>query len=362
MRSKVICTVSIAILFFVSCLYISPSAADPLDNWHVRAPSLTTASLSSIAYGNGVFVAVGGSTIITSPDGEHWAVWSGGFGSLYSVTYGNGIFVASGQQNQGASYAWYTLISRDGLTWNEGSYTYPYPSSVTYGNGKFVAVGFWSIATSQDGEHWTHFDTKDAFRSITYSNEEFIALAQPYDKGNHHGYQLGTSFDGTTWSYNHIYPDDSVYFYDIAYGRDRFAAVGAAGGCSIPCYRQRIVTSFDAMHWTEMVNNDGEMLEAITYGIGNFIAVGGNEIVTSADGVNWKKITVPNAKYLLSVTNNGNTFVAVGTDGMILQSDPIAYQNEPVGVPTMNEWGIMLFLVMAGLGAIFNLGNHPRVS
>jgi hypothetical protein len=58
--------------------------------------------LSSVAYGNGLFVAVGRSdagrgTILTSPDGVTWTVRASPTSNqLNGVTYGNGLFVAVG--------------------------------------------------------------------------------------------------------------------------------------------------------------------------------------------------------------------------------------------------------------------------
>jgi hypothetical protein len=54
--------------------------------------------LRGVAYGDGLFVAVGNDgTILTSPDGVNWTVQTSGTDhSLHGVTYGNGLFVAVG--------------------------------------------------------------------------------------------------------------------------------------------------------------------------------------------------------------------------------------------------------------------------
>ena len=107
----------------------------------------------SICYGNGKFVAVGGSpdTIIQgtstgaggkmaySTDGVNWTEVDSPFGSssIHSTYYGNGKFVAGGN---GGKIAY----STDGITWtavsNSTFGTNPI-SSICYGNGKYVAVG-----------------------------------------------------------------------------------------------------------------------------------------------------------------------------------------------------------------------------
>ena len=52
-----------------------------------------------MTYGNGLFVAVGGSgTILTSPDGVTWTARTSGTGNgLRGVAYGNNTFVAVGE-------------------------------------------------------------------------------------------------------------------------------------------------------------------------------------------------------------------------------------------------------------------------
>jgi hypothetical protein len=65
-----------------------------------------------VAYGNGLFVAVGPyGTILTSPDGVSWTRRTSGTSSwLSGVTYGNGLFVAVGMSGT-------ILTSPDGVTW-----------------------------------------------------------------------------------------------------------------------------------------------------------------------------------------------------------------------------------------------------
>jgi long-subunit fatty acid transport protein len=68
--------------------------------WTLRVPGFN--DLNGVAYGNGLFVAVGGSydssTILTSRDGVGWTVRpSPTRDFLQGVTYGNNTFVAVGQ-------------------------------------------------------------------------------------------------------------------------------------------------------------------------------------------------------------------------------------------------------------------------
>src|SRR5437867_85572 len=71
------------------------SSTDPLDQWYVRNPSPTGYGLGGIAYGNGVFSAVGNSGIVlTSVDGRSWSDARPVPYTLRGVTFGNGLFVA----------------------------------------------------------------------------------------------------------------------------------------------------------------------------------------------------------------------------------------------------------------------------
>src|SRR6266849_11077125 len=67
--------ISLALFACLSLLCLDEAVAqlDPLSNWHWRNPLPQGNPLYSVAYGNGMFVAVGvGSTILTSSDGTDW--------------------------------------------------------------------------------------------------------------------------------------------------------------------------------------------------------------------------------------------------------------------------------------------------
>lgn len=116
-------------------------------NWVVRR-SPTTDTLYDVAYGNGLFVAVGGlikdwfasslmnvGTIITSRDGISWSSCLTGFSNgLRKTVYGGGQFVAMGDEGT-------VLTSADGVNWSRrgrlGEWALG-PARMAYGNGRFV--------------------------------------------------------------------------------------------------------------------------------------------------------------------------------------------------------------------------------
>ena len=76
-----------------------PATGGYADSW-----KLLTANFNSVAYGNGLYVAVGDRGVIqTSPDGATWTQrvsgveTSGGEWNLYRVIYAGGRFVAVGE-------------------------------------------------------------------------------------------------------------------------------------------------------------------------------------------------------------------------------------------------------------------------
>ena len=103
---------------------------------------------NSMAYGAGLFVAVGGSSTntnttsySTSPDGTTWTSRSSLPVSLNwkSITYANGYFVAVGQDSSGAAITTGVATSTDGLTWTSRTInSSQYRGSVAGGKGKFI--------------------------------------------------------------------------------------------------------------------------------------------------------------------------------------------------------------------------------
>ncbi|MHB8883287.1 MAG: WD40/YVTN/BNR-like repeat-containing protein [Thermodesulfovibrionales bacterium] len=348
----------IPLVICISIFFTRLSSADPLDNWHVRAPSLTNNDLLSVAYGNGLFVAVGyGGTILTSPDGINWTNRTlpshTETPNLYGITYGDGMFVAVGYFQDDFGYGHGVILrSADGKAWTTQFSVPAGLNSVTYGNGYFIAAGYGEIVSSQDGSNWRYKAIEAGIDYITFENGVFLALG--YLLSPYADYYTGTSVDGINWD---IHRGSS--FRGITYGRGLFLAVEPVG-CMIWCLGI-IASSPDMVQWTERVSFPLSPT-AITYGIGSFVAVGADEnhrespIAISSDGVTWKQISVPIVGFLTAVTHNGNTFVAVGENGTILQSDPANIAphitaNNSNGHATVNEGDPLSVSVSLDAGA-----------
>ena len=94
---------------------------------------------------------------------------------LSSVTYGNGLFVAV--ENPGGS-----LYSSDGINWYTGTAPIDTWTSVAYGNGCFVAIsdnGVYPVMYSRDGQTWSTDSTGAEsinWGSIVFGENLFMAL------------------------------------------------------------------------------------------------------------------------------------------------------------------------------------------
>jgi hypothetical protein len=119
---------------------------------------LPQVDLTAITYGQGGFVTVSAtyqqngsgpltSAILTSADGLNWiqrqSVQAGDESGLYGIAYGQGLFVAVGGYYDPADpWDGAILTSSDGANWAQGnSQAEGSLNHVAYGSGQFVAVG-----------------------------------------------------------------------------------------------------------------------------------------------------------------------------------------------------------------------------
>ena len=240
----------------------------------------TTEGIFEVFYGNGTWVAgAGGSTVLTSTDGDTWAsaIISNSV-ATDALYYGNGTWVAGA--NSGRIYT-----SEDAATWTEQTSGVSsnihdvYYSSVPAPNGLWVAVGRdGTIITSGDSETWTA-RTSNATNILTgvghdgdsrwvvvgyngtiltsTDGETWTAVVD--DKGT----PADTS-DDTNWTTNHL---DNV-----AYGNNTWVAVGNAG---------TILTSTDGQTWEAQRSGTSANLLGIHYDL-VWVATGDNGTILTA--------------------------------------------------------------------------------
>lgn len=233
----------------------------------------------SVAYGNGIFVAVGAKGYYTtsSNEGTTWATPKqlSITGDFNSVIFANGRFVALGSNGNVA------VSTDNGGSWKVSKpFNTEYWRGVAYGNGKFVAVqsggGLATVSTSTDGETWTtpiKVGSGLMWMGIAFGNGIFIAIAD--------GHYFTTSTDGITWT-NPKRISNAERGYDfITFGNGKF--VVAEG------YRGNTQTTTDGETWTTPNTSAGiHSWQDIAAGNGKFILVGrSGYIATSTDGITW---------------------------------------------------------------------------
>lgn len=156
--------------FFSGALY---SSTDSGVTWTSRTSGFSSDSIYAITYGNGIFVAVGGSgKITTSTDGITWTARTAGVSTntLNNVRYLNSVFIAVGNGANGGTGG--ITTSTDGITWTKrntpsGSSTELY--DVAYGNGYYVATG---DQNTKNGYYSTNLST---WTVSTTNNNQGIA-------------------------------------------------------------------------------------------------------------------------------------------------------------------------------------------
>lgn len=155
--------------------------SDEGDTWTSKNLPITGTAFD-VAYGNGYYVAVGGSgtenkNAAYSADGESWLLVSDtkcGNAVLQSATFGNGKFVAVGSNGK-------IIFSEDAQNWTAATVSEISVGvnvlKVEFGNGKFVAVcSDGKVFYSLDAERWfvvSGFEIEQV-KCLKYANGKFI--------------------------------------------------------------------------------------------------------------------------------------------------------------------------------------------
>lgn len=196
----------------------------------------------SVAYGAGMFVAVGSTaTISFSKDGETWVKYFGedidpeftdGVTHYYGVSYAEGKFYIMGNVNRIA-----TLIpdAVDGLVKEKcntlGMVTDRF-NDMAYGNGSYVVVGSKDDYVSSDGLKWNVTNPEWQIWGIGYANGLFVKAC---------GFgRVFTSPDGSDNNWTEAYQMSGTGFWDACFGNNKWVVTGRDGA---------LVTSTDGKEW-----------------------------------------------------------------------------------------------------------------
>ena len=158
-------------------------------NWDTRVCPESTNEWQSVAYGTpggtGMFVAVaetGTHRVMVSYDGIDWSPYYAIENNRWqSVAYGNGVFVAVAQ----SATTHKVMYSYDGIAWTGADAAWDTSwKSVAFGNGGFVAVSANptdtnQVMTSADGIHWVARTSSEnnEWNSVAFGDNTFAAVS-----------------------------------------------------------------------------------------------------------------------------------------------------------------------------------------
>lgn len=234
-------------------------------DWIVR-PTGTWDVMNHLLWTGTQFVAVGGTSTLTSPDGVQWSTHPlpPDFWGLGALTWTGTQLVAIGTQEM--------FTSPDGVTWASHA---PLPSrtdgvsyqlrSIAGSSTRVVAAGDGAVLTSPDGAAWTLGPWWVAASTVLWSGSRFLVV----DPG-----ALLASSDGVTWKIgdNPGLPQ--------ALATDGTRMVGVGGG--------ELFTSTDGLTWAT-TSVDPSINPTRLYWTGSeFLAVEQNgSVLRSPDGASW---------------------------------------------------------------------------
>ncbi len=178
-------------LLFGLIMAVAAQVVAACETWQLLNPLPVADDLAAVAYGDGVWFAVGEeATILTSTDQVKWEVVDVSFSiDLRGIAWGSGVFAAVGVDGA-------IIVKDHGSAWQEiGSGIVHNLEAIAYGPPGFVAVGDGgAIVWSQDGAQWLKQEsaTENDFRAVTWTDDQFVAV------GN--GGVIFGSEDGHSWS------------------------------------------------------------------------------------------------------------------------------------------------------------------
>ena len=320
---------------------------------YTNITGLGSGSILSIAFGSGIWVAVGGANAYYSNNGTTWTSVPNivGGANVYTVAYGNGQFVLGGASATAA-------YSTNGSSWT----TFTLNSLVTAVYGLAYGNGYWGAVAYDNGQFYQLYSTT----GITTFNITFGQPSALNTIAYVNGFWLcGTSnVNNLTQSSSASSLPGSAYItglnsvLGIAYGNGYCVIVGASSGNNGSiAYATSTGTGFNAF---TLVSNSvaliGSTGTSVTYGNGQFIAVGsGTGTAVSTNGTTWTaggtgpyltgntvafgygSTVVGNTSYSVTMASYQNTLVVsgnlnIGTNA--LTSGPITATNISVSSTT----------------------------
>lgn len=212
------------------------------DTWTPADLDGVTLPLGPIVHGADRFVLVtrtsGNGFFWTSDDGVNWQVRFSDALNLYfglsSVAFGNGRFVATGEHHDNTNGTHGAIaVSEDGITWERFVIPEPYRTysltGILFDGTRFLAYDFWQgLMASPDGLAWTALDERAYTSGLGHGGGNVVALRGTQENSWHPVIGLlESSVDASSWTVAAPFQfgEGSMEF---AYGAGRFVGVGTA--------------------------------------------------------------------------------------------------------------------------------------
>ena len=329
-------------------------------------------NLRLLVHENGTFIAYGYVTsVLTSTDGFDWVPGTDAWGRyLRAVTTGTGLFSFAGVgEDQLANYWAY----RDYVWHAHAKATRSRLLAVAFGNALFAYVGEGGTIEIGDGGTTLTFPPIAIWcGEWPWSGEDLSTVMSPRDQswwpgvrfwaGNVNGGTYLSSTNGVWYASRGSAPvwgwiggmaassnlivaadskgtvttstDTQAYgvwkdtdpgfgqpLRGVAYGRDRFVAVGGQG---------TVITTTTGTNWTKLESGIQTNLWGIAFVNDQFVAVGEKTVITSSDGLSWSAHAAD--ANLRGVTFKHGLYAAVGLEGKILTStNAVEWVSQPSG-------------------------------
>jgi hypothetical protein len=312
-----------------------PGSADPKvpRKWSL-AETGVTGNFTGVAYGKGVFVAATNKKeILWSADGITWETANPGYADLMSesnqyVYFFSDTFVlvdrgTSGDTGTSGNWA----KSDDGKIWTDisGAVAIRAAGGGAFGNGKAViGMSGSNVCVSGDFSTWTQKATGVAegdttinwVNSVAYGNGKFVI-------GGQNGLMAHSgdaeSWTKVTWDTDNVFGADYINQIVFGEGSGLFMAVG--GNPSVAA------TSSDGTTWKQTGDiklNTTSDSPHVGYGTGVFIATWNGLASYTTDAYNWTLIedTKFGDSAINAIAYGAGKFVMVGGNGKIAYSTP----------------------------------------
>lgn len=242
------------------------------DSWIYRTSSVSS-ELKRIVFGKDRFVAIGRDVVLVS-DTTRGIIWKDYFdrniGSISDIAFGNGVFVGIGGFGR-------LVTSTDGKKWQkqrlDGRLRL---RNILYTDGKFILIGRDNIFESANGFDWqlVSGNNRSLSNTITYGNGQLVGVGD-------YGTIEVSSLESSEHRWSVKYSGTTNSLKNCVYGNNLFVAVGVFG---------TVLTSENGEEWVSQLSVTGNTLNSLAYGDDKFVVVGvSGTILTSQDGESWSE-------------------------------------------------------------------------